>query len=250
MPKSKRDDWHFQNYDLKNNNLVLIVVFCCCCFYPGLKLFKPNESAGTRGRPFSQTMRQKPLRRQNVKLMLVVEFMCISSTRMPGESCRRRLRSLLLCYVCRALMNSPVCLNEEDGSSYTVCTFFLLTGLYFWSRSMTEKFAKYNFLNEFGHKGQISNRSEVFKHILGLKTTEKCCYCSFVCCCCVCLCLLFVCLFALKKKCRLIRTGLQWQWTEEQSRQNTQTLRTLESGLDHIWYPYQTDRDVCRTCQT
>ena len=39
------------------------------------------------------------------------EFMYLVFTRMPGESCRRRLRSLLscLCDVFRALISSPVC---------------------------------------------------------------------------------------------------------------------------------------------
>ena len=43
--------------------------------------------------------------------VLLVEFMYLVFTRMPGESYRRRLRSLLLylCYVFRALINSPVC---------------------------------------------------------------------------------------------------------------------------------------------
>ena len=41
----------------------------------------------------------------------LVEFMYLVFTRMPGESYRRRLRSLLLClcYVFRALINSLVC---------------------------------------------------------------------------------------------------------------------------------------------
>ena len=40
-----------------------------------------------------------------------MEFMYLVFTRMPGESYRRRLRSLLLylCYVFRALINSLVC---------------------------------------------------------------------------------------------------------------------------------------------
>ena len=43
--------------------------------------------------------------------MVMVEFMYLVFTRMPGESYRRRLRSLLLylCYVFRALINSLVC---------------------------------------------------------------------------------------------------------------------------------------------
>ena len=43
--------------------------------------------------------------------VLLVEFMYLVSARMPGESYRRRLRSLLLylCYVFRALINSLVC---------------------------------------------------------------------------------------------------------------------------------------------
>ena len=42
---------------------------------------------------------------------LTVEFMYLVFTRMPGESYRRRLGSLLLdlCYVFRALINSLVC---------------------------------------------------------------------------------------------------------------------------------------------
>ena len=41
----------------------------------------------------------------------LVEFMYLVFTRMPGESYRRRLRSLLLylSYVFRALINSLVC---------------------------------------------------------------------------------------------------------------------------------------------
>ena len=41
----------------------------------------------------------------------LVEFMCLVFTRMPGESYRRRLRSLFLCLcdVFRALINSLVC---------------------------------------------------------------------------------------------------------------------------------------------
>ena len=41
----------------------------------------------------------------------LVEFMYLVFTCMPGESYRRRLRSLLLylCYVFRALINSLVC---------------------------------------------------------------------------------------------------------------------------------------------
>ena len=39
---------------------MIFLKYSFICFYPGVKLFKPNESAGTRGRPFSQTMRQKP----------------------------------------------------------------------------------------------------------------------------------------------------------------------------------------------
>ena len=43
--------------------------------------------------------------------VLLVEVMCLGSTRMPGESYRRQLGSLLLylCDVFRALINSLVC---------------------------------------------------------------------------------------------------------------------------------------------
>ena len=40
----------------------------------------------------------------------LVDFMYLVFTRMPGDSYRRRLRSLLLSYVFRALINSLVCL--------------------------------------------------------------------------------------------------------------------------------------------
>ena len=41
----------------------------------------------------------------------LVKFMYLVFTRMPGESYRRRFRSLLLylCYVFRTLINSPAC---------------------------------------------------------------------------------------------------------------------------------------------
>ena len=55
-------------------------------------------------------------RRQIEKVCLsedvsLVKFVYLVFTRMPGESYRRRLRSLLLhlCYVFRALINSLVC---------------------------------------------------------------------------------------------------------------------------------------------
>ena len=46
-----------------------------------------------------------------MKAVPLVEFMYLVFTRMPGESYRRRHRSLLLylCYVFRALMNSLSC---------------------------------------------------------------------------------------------------------------------------------------------
>jgi len=65
------------------------------------------------------------------------------------------------------------------------------------------KLVKKIFLNKFGHEGQIW-------------------------------------LFSYKKgKCWSPRTGLQWQWAEEQSSQNTWTVRTLELGLEHrFWETY------------
>ena len=47
---------------------------------------------------------------ENVPLSAVVEFMYLVFTRMPGESYRKRFKSLLLylCYVFRALINSLV----------------------------------------------------------------------------------------------------------------------------------------------
>ena len=49
--------------------------------------------------------------RSNNENVPLVEFMYLVITRMPGESYRRRLRSLLsyLCYVFRALINSLAC---------------------------------------------------------------------------------------------------------------------------------------------
>ena len=47
---------------------------------------------------------------QSLEDVPLVEFMYLVFTRMPGESYRRRLRSLLyLCYVFGALINSLVC---------------------------------------------------------------------------------------------------------------------------------------------
>ena len=45
------------------------------------------------------------------KKVPLVEFMYLVFTRMPGESCLGRLRSLYmyLCHVFQALINSPVC---------------------------------------------------------------------------------------------------------------------------------------------
>ena len=55
----------------------------------------------------TQVQKQRPESPENVPL---VEFMYFVFTRMPGESCHRRLRSMLyLYYVFRALMNSFVC---------------------------------------------------------------------------------------------------------------------------------------------
>ena len=46
----------------------------------------------------------------------MVEFMYLVFTGVPGESYRRRLGSLLLCYVFRALINSLVLiLHERSG---------------------------------------------------------------------------------------------------------------------------------------
>ena len=45
--------------------------------------------------------------RRRLRSVALVEFMYLALTRMPGESYRRRLRALLscLCYVFRALIN-------------------------------------------------------------------------------------------------------------------------------------------------
>jgi len=53
----------------------------------------------------------KRKRKKKYTDVLLMEFMYLVFTRMPGESYRRRLRSLLLhlCYVFRALINSLVC---------------------------------------------------------------------------------------------------------------------------------------------
>ena len=45
-----------------------------------------------------------------LRVCLKIKFMCLVYTRMPGESYRRRLRSLLyLCYVFPVLTNSLEC---------------------------------------------------------------------------------------------------------------------------------------------
>ena len=55
----------------------------------------------------AQSARAESTQKKNV---LLVEFMYLVFTRMPGESYRRRLRSLLyLCYVFRSLIHPIVC---------------------------------------------------------------------------------------------------------------------------------------------
>ena len=66
-------------------------------------MFAIRKAART-GFPLPSTTLKK---NENIPL---VEFMYLVFTCMPGESDRRRLRSLLyLCYVFRALINSLVC---------------------------------------------------------------------------------------------------------------------------------------------
>ena len=63
-------------------------------------LHQPNTDDQTLASDLIQSLEDVPL----------VEFMYLVFTRMPGESYRRRLRSLLyLCYVFGALINSLVC---------------------------------------------------------------------------------------------------------------------------------------------
>ena len=61
----------------------------------------------------SYRMRLRSLLLYDVPL---VEFMYLVFTRMPGESYHMRLRSLLLylCYVFRALINSLVCWFKQE----------------------------------------------------------------------------------------------------------------------------------------
>ena len=53
----------------------------------------------------------------------LVEFMYLVLTRMPGESYRRRLRSLLLCLcdVFQTLINSLVCCFDTDCNAVVAC---------------------------------------------------------------------------------------------------------------------------------
>ena len=71
-----------------------------------IRNLKQNEAHSARAEPTHKGVISS--RKDNY---ILVEFMYLVFTRMPGQSYRRRLRSLLLClcYVFRALINSLVC---------------------------------------------------------------------------------------------------------------------------------------------
>ena len=77
---------------------------CCLTSTETVRIIRDGESR-TVSSAFTQLL---SFVLENVPL---VEFTYLVFTRMPGESYRRRLRSLLLCLrdVFRALINSPVC---------------------------------------------------------------------------------------------------------------------------------------------
>ena len=77
-------------------------------FWSNFVSLKQNEAQSARAESKHKGVNQCLKPREDVPL---VEFMYLVFTRMPGESYRRRLRSLLLClcYVFWALVNSLVC---------------------------------------------------------------------------------------------------------------------------------------------
>ena len=81
-----------------------------CRHMPSLEDLSPFLEGGCcRAGSLSWLKTQSPHNYADVPL---VEFMHLVFTRMPGESYRRRLTSLLLCGLCdhfRALINSLVC---------------------------------------------------------------------------------------------------------------------------------------------
>ena len=77
-----------------------------------------NQFQSEKQQGLPRALAQSQHTRQLLELALkrykvLVEFMNLISTRMPGKSYRRRLRSFkgCLCDVFRALINSPVCLR-------------------------------------------------------------------------------------------------------------------------------------------
>ena len=82
----------------------------------------------TQGNLFSGTSNKKKKKRRKVRMYLWwsrMEFTYFVFTRMPGESYRRRLMSLLLClcYAFRALINCdrPSYVLIAGGDRYTLC---------------------------------------------------------------------------------------------------------------------------------
>ena len=86
----------------------------------------------------------------------VLEFMYLVFTRKPGESYRRRLRSLLLylCYVFRALINSLVCWTLGTPG-YQMCR---LNDVKFW------KYFTYNIAAETASAKVCSNSRSTELH--------------------------------------------------------------------------------------
>ena len=78
-----------------------------------------RKGVNQRSKHVTQTQRQRPespmvtltldARKHKAQGTSSLEFMYLVFTRIPGESYRKRLRSLLLCDVFRALINSLVC---------------------------------------------------------------------------------------------------------------------------------------------
>ena len=96
----------------------------------------------------------------------LVELMCLAFTRMPGESYRRRLGSLLLylCDVFRVLINSLACWNQLETTAL-VCFKSLLLNIVIW--------ATLSCIKLFWWRGKTFVRSEKWRSFRIFCSTEK-----------------------------------------------------------------------------
>ena len=99
--------------------------FITQCFPPIMTMTTPRSYApeASLGLSWHGTLKQNEAQSARAesanKVVPLAEFMYLVFTRMPGESCRRRLGSLLLylCYVFRAQINSLVGWFIDNGVS-------------------------------------------------------------------------------------------------------------------------------------